>query len=575
MRLYSTKDSRIAGKLVDTNSTKVQFKPVLNKQQKMFLGLVGILLAIINVAFLAWLINPTHIVPGKSIFLEALILITFCFIVIIELVRIIQAATLWLFASKAIDPVPYKPQKGLKVAILTTIVPSKEPIEIVRKTLAAMKKIEYDGKVDVWILDEGNDPRVKRMAKELGVKHFSRFGKPEFNQPSGEFKTKSKAGNHNSWRAKHEREYDVIAQMDPDHIPRRNFLERTLGYFRDQNIAFVVAPQVYGNQSHRWLTRASASQAYIFHGIIQRGGNGFGSPLLIGTNHLYRPKAWKQIGGYQDSIIEDHLTSMKLHGTINPETGKPWQSIYTPDIISVGEGPTSWTDYFNQQKRWAYGIWEIALKHALPLHKNLKLGQKLSYAALQFFYPSVAVVWLMGNVVSALYFTLGIRSMNVSASTWFYFWSLSLLTQIWLFTWLNRFNLTEHERKHGGIDAMLLTLLTSPVYVAAGLAALMHRPLVYAVTAKGNLRSNDTYNTYKSHLNWILVALVLAEVGFLSNRIASTQTIWDAFIAVVTGVPIAIFTWKEKLASGIDAITAFMKRPIFIRKSLREQFAQN
>ena len=92
---------------------------------------------------------------------------------------------------------------------------------------------------------------------------------------------------------------------------------------------------------------------------MQRGGNGLGAPLLIGTNHLYRPTAFAQIGGYQDSIIEDHLTAMAIYAAINPETGDRWRGVYTPDIIAIGEGPTSFTDYFNQQKRWAYGIWEI------------------------------------------------------------------------------------------------------------------------------------------------------------------------------------------------------------------------
>ena len=84
-----------------------------------------------------------------------------------------------------------------------------------------------------------------------------------------------------------------------------------------------------------------------------------GAPLLIGTNHIYRPTAFAQIGGYQDSIIEDHLTAMAVYAAINPETGDRWRGVYTPDIIAIGEGPTSFTDYFNQQKRWAYGIWEI------------------------------------------------------------------------------------------------------------------------------------------------------------------------------------------------------------------------
>lgn len=565
--LYGRRDSRITGRLHETHSKKVAFKKVFTKKQSTILGLLGLAISLINVVFIVWLANPSHGVTGEAMWANALAIGCFLSIIIIELVRIVQAVTLWSFAAKAVDPVPYKPQDNLRVAILTTIVPSKEPIELVRKTLIAMKKVKYNGTVDVWILDEGDDKRVQEMALELGVYYFTRKGKEKYNQPSGEFKAKSKAGNHNSWRAVYEHLYDAVAQMDPDHIPRANFLNRTLGYFRDPNVAFVVAPQVYGNQDHRWLTRASASQAYIFHGIIQRGGNGFGSPLLIGTNHLYRPKAWKQIGGYQDSIIEDHLTSMKLHGTVNPETGTPWQSVYTPDIISVGEGPTAWSDYFNQQKRWAYGIWEIILKHAFGLHKRLTPGQRLSYAALQLFYPSVAIVWLLGVAVSSLYFFLGINSMNVNPLTWFVFWALSLTVQIGLFNWLNRFNLTKHERAHGGLDAMLLTLLTTPVYVAAALSALATRPLAYAVTAKGNLSSADTLKTYRSHTGWALAIMGMAVVGYLNAQAITIQLGWAFFMLAVTAVPLLGFVWKEKLPQHFARIEAYLTKPIYLTKA--------
>lgn len=550
-QLYSWDDSRIAGTQLLNEAEKVEFKRVFSIKQRVLLGILGALLSAINIGFIMWLLNPAHVAAGQAAWITALAAFCFAAIVIIELVRIIQGATLWLFAAKAVDPIPYTPPKNMRIAVLTTIVPSKEPIDLVRKTLAAMKQIKHDGVVDVWILDEGDDQQVKQMACDLGVYYFTRKGKEKYNQPSGEFKAKSKAGNHNSWRDTYEHIYDVVAQMDPDHLPLDNFLERTLGYFRDPNVGFVVAPQVYGNQDHRWLTRASASQAYIFHGIIQRGGNGFGSPLLIGTNHLYRPKAWKQIGGYQDSIIEDHLTSMKLHGTVNPETGKPWQSVYTPDIISVGEGPTSWTDYFNQQKRWAYGIWEILLKHAYGLHKNLKPGQKLSYAALQFFYPSVAVVWVLGNIIAAIYFGLGVATLNVDVLLWTLLWGLSLVAQIALFSWLNRFNLTGHERKHGGKDAMLLTLLTAPVYTAAALAALAKRPLVYAVTAKGSLSSPDSLKTYRSHLTWAFITLTMITVGYFNVQTLNTQLFWALFMFAVASVPLLAHVWLDKIVGAI------------------------
>ncbi len=128
--------------------------------------------------------------------------------------------------------------------------------------------------------------------------------------------------------------------MDPDHVPEPWFLERTVGYFNDSDTAFVVAPQIYGNGDRSWIARGAGQLESIFQALIQRGANGMDAPLLIGTNHLYRTKCWQQIGGYQDAIIEDHLTATAVYGAVNPATGNRWRGVYTPDILAVGEGPT-------------------------------------------------------------------------------------------------------------------------------------------------------------------------------------------------------------------------------------------
>jgi hypothetical protein len=76
---------------------------------------------------------------------------------------------------------------GLRIAVLTTIVPGKEPVELVMATLRAMRRIRHDGPIDVWLLDEGDDADVRRCA-EIGVKHFSRKGHPRWNQAEGQFR---------------------------------------------------------------------------------------------------------------------------------------------------------------------------------------------------------------------------------------------------------------------------------------------------------------------------------------------------------------------------------------------------
>jgi cellulose synthase/poly-beta-1,6-N-acetylglucosamine synthase-like glycosyltransferase len=478
---------------------------------------------------------------GFNIFLLAALLS----IVLVEMIRILQSFTLLAFAFAAKDPVPMEVPKGLRVAVMTTIVPSKEPFEMVARTLRHMKAIDpgEGNTLDVWLLDEGDDPDVRAGCEAMGVKHFSRKGIKKWNTASGAYKARTKHGNHNAWRAQNESKYDIVAQMDPDHVPQPDFLTRTLGYFADSDVAFVVAPQVYGNIAESWIARASAFQAYVFHGIIQRGANGLKAPLLIGTNHLYRTAAFKRIGGYQDSIIEDHLTAMKLYGAFR-KSGRRWKGVYTPDILAVGEGPTSFTDFFNQQKRWAYGIWEILRKHSRKDFKQMTRSQALSFAMLQFFYPSVAIAWLLSFITAVL---IGSMHAKFTGSTGALgiLWLTSVASSFALFYWLRRFNLAEHERKDWGLAGMSLLLMSIPIYVAAGWRAIMRKPLRYAVTAKGTLTSDDNMQSFAPHQLWLLVSFCSVVVmAYFGSQSIISSVFWILEHAAICAAPVIIFTFS-------------------------------
>jgi cellulose synthase/poly-beta-1,6-N-acetylglucosamine synthase-like glycosyltransferase len=526
-------DSTICGVVAEqkTDNT-ITFNSVLSNTERFVIVAYTVVYAFVG-GFFLYLLFSSFTPRMVNTYVLVFSVVGFFALAIIEVLRLFQGFTIPYFALRAKDPVYLKPAKGYRVALLTTIVPSKEPIEIVERTLVAMKKIKYDGTVDVWILDEGNDDRVKEMAVRIGVKHFSRKGIEKFNQASGEFKARTKAGNHNSWRAENEQYYDIVAQMDPDHVPFKNFLERILGYFTDPTVGFVVAPQVYGNQKDSFIARASAEQAYIFHGIIQRAGNASYTPLLIGTNHAYRTTAWKEIGGYQDSIIEDHLTSIKLHSSNVGTTTHKWKGVYTPDIVSIGEGPTTWTDYFNQQKRWAYGVWEIMLTHNPKYFFGLKASQKMHYAALQSFYPSISLSWMLSLFVSLITLVYGITFLDVDLRTFMAVWFASILLQVGFSVWVMRFNLTPYERNSTGLSATLLTLLVAPVYTAAAIAAITKRKLNYAVTAKGDLRTLDTWNTFSSHFVYLACYTTLAVIAVTSARTEYVSFYWAVFTLVV------------------------------------------
>lgn len=489
---------------------RIQYQQILRLPQRLLLGLFILGNACLSVYFVYWLLQPQHKpLVGANELDNLTASISFGTITVIELLRLIQNSRLWKFAWFARDPIPLTPQKGLRVAFLTTIVPSKEPLDIVAKTLQAMRKVNHDGKLDVWILDEGDDPAVRWVAAKLGVRHFSRKGVARFNQKHGFFRTKSKSGNLNSWRALHEHEYDVVCSVDPDHVPLKTFLERTLGYFRDPDVAFVVSPQVYGNQQRR-LTRAAEAQAFVFQGIIQRSSNWISAPMLVGTNYVYRVEAWQSIGGHQDSITEDLYTSMVMHSTKNPASGKRWKSVYTPDVIAIGEGPSSWTDYLNQQKRWSWGAWEVVIKHGWRLFpKLLRMNPRLAshYASLEMFYPVSGLTWILGNVLTGMYLFFGSNGVQTAIPLWGALWVNTMVAQLGLLLWLRRMDISPYRRPaSSGFDGLLLTMVSGPIYVASTMGALLFRKLSFVVTAKGDLTSPDSLRTFSAHLGWIAFA---------------------------------------------------------------------
>jgi len=233
---------------------------------------------------------------------------------------------------------------------------------------------------------------------------------------------------------------------------------------------------------------------------------------------------------------------MVVMGAKNPLTDHKWKGVYTPDVIAIGEGPTSWTDYFNQQKRWAYGVWEILLRRSRPHLRRLSAGQRLCYGLVQSYYPSVALSAVSGVAATGAYLGLGVSAADIDWKLWLGLWSASMGTWALLWLWLRRFNLAQHERRELGIHGMLLALFAVPIYVAAATAALLRRPLAYAVTAKGRLRSVDLPRAFRTHALWagVGVALLGSSAWFQYNSIA--LRCW-AGLSILVGVLPPVIAW--------------------------------
>jgi hypothetical protein len=318
-----------------------------------------------------------------------------------------------------------------------------------------------------------------------------------------------------------------------------------LGYFRDPDVAFVVGPQVYGNYEAT-VTKAAESQQFLFHALIQRAGNAYGSPMFVGTNNAVRVSVLKQIGGLYDSITEDMATGLEIHGTRNPVTKQRWRSVYTPDVLAVGEGPTSWTDFFSQQLRWSRGTYETVIKQFWKAPFTLSPGRFLNYALMVTYYPMSAVNWILGAVSCALFLVLGASGVHIESSVWLMLYSDAAALQIGLYMWNRRHNVSPHEPEgSSGLAGMVMSALSAPLYTRSFAEAVLRRRSGFVVTPKGDSASPDRLMTFRIHLFWAAVFGTSLVASFFLGHTHVAMRTWAALALVIALTPVLAWQGAE------------------------------
>ncbi|WP_018565634.1 glycosyltransferase family 2 protein [Streptomyces sp. PsTaAH-124] len=540
--------SRLAGPLTRPDPDRpyrVRHRSLLAQEpHRVRVTLMLVAAPLLSLVLLAWLMQPAHWTERDHPahpwlpFLDAVMLVSIGLIELFRCVNVLSNAHATLVAR---DPVPVVPESGTRVAFLTTFVPGKEPLELAARTLRAAVRLRHRGVMHVWLLDEGDDPEAKALCARLGVHHFTRRGVERWNRPSGPHRARTKHGNYNAWLQAHGGAYDVFASVDTDHVPLPNYLERMLGYFRDPDVGFVVGPQVYGNYD-TFVTKAAESQQFLFHALIQRAGNRYGAPMFVGTCNAVRISALKQIGGLHDSITEDMATGFEMHRARNPATGRRWKSVYTPDVLAVGEGPASWTDFFSQQLRWSRGTYETILTQYWKGFGSLPPGRLLNYTLLIAFYPLSALNWILAALSCALFLGLGASGVNIDPVVWLMLYGNASALQIGLYLWNRRHNVSPHEPEgSGGVAGMVMSALSAPVYARALLDAVLRRPSRFVVTPKGAAHSPDTpFGTFRVHWFFVLVFGGSIAAGIVRGHSHPAMLTWAGLALLITLSPVAV-----------------------------------
>ncbi len=300
-----------------------------------------------------------------------------------------------ILAMKRAVLVDATPPRDLRIAMATTIVPSRE-FELLRGKLEGMAQVDPCGNViDHWVLDEEDDPRVRAMIAEFNhryrqrgirILHFTRKGVARYNEaPSGRrfkrFQSRQKGGNINAWLdATRGEGYDLITFLDLDHVPKAGFYRTVLPYFNDREVAFVQGPESFRNRDQNFVTRAASLERDTFFGLIHRSYFGLGMPVVVGAHTTFRAETFRDLGGfYPVHLTEDYLIMLHLRAL-----GK--RGLFVDEVLAVGELPSTWAAYIQQQLRWASGGLDLLLRYFPTLWRSYTGKERLFTFALLNYY---------------------------------------------------------------------------------------------------------------------------------------------------------------------------------------------
>ncbi|MBK5970807.1 MULTISPECIES: UDP-forming cellulose synthase catalytic subunit [Thiorhodovibrio] len=320
--------------------------------------------------------------------------------------------------TRPVAPLPADRSQWPSVDVL---IPSyNESTELLETTLLGARDIDYPAdKLKVYLLDDGGtiekrsqaDPERRQTAEarhqelnalceQLGVQYLTR-----------ERNHSAKAGNLNDALPKVHGELVLI--LDADHVPTRDFLRNTVGWFlRNPKLFLVQTPHFFLSpdpiEKNLAIFQRMPSEQEMFYTNIQRGLDFWNASFFCGSAAVLRRSCLDEVGGLAgETITEDAETALELHR-------RGYDSAYIWRPMIAGLQPETFSSLVTQRARWAQGMMQLfLLKNPLRSGGRVHWWQQLGYLNSMMFwwFPFARLIFLFAPL-AYLFFGLGIFNAN-------------------------------------------------------------------------------------------------------------------------------------------------------------------
>jgi cellulose synthase/poly-beta-1,6-N-acetylglucosamine synthase-like glycosyltransferase len=274
---------------------------------------------------------------------------------------------------------------------VTVQLPMFNEMYVAERIIETVAEFDYPrDKFQIQVLDDSTDETkdiiaakvAEVAARGINIQHIHRVDRTGY-----------KAGALDAAMDRVEGEF--IAIFDADFVPDKNFLKRTMPYFKD-GIGVVQTRWGHLNKSYSLLTEL---QAFGLNGhfAIEQGGRNASEHFINfnGTAGVWRKACIEDAGGWEhDTITEDLDLSYRAQM-------RGWKFKYLEDVESPAELPITMSALKSQQHRWMKGGAEVFIKmwKSLVKYPGLKFSDRIHGLA-HLFNSSVFVFILILSILS-------------------------------------------------------------------------------------------------------------------------------------------------------------------------------
>ncbi|MFY9223064.1 MAG: cellulose synthase family protein [Blastocatellia bacterium] len=251
---------------------------------------------------------------------------------------------------------------------VTVQLPLFNEMYVVERLIEAVAAIDYPRELlEIQVLDDSTDETIaiaSRVVAEyqkqgFDIVYLHRTDRTGFKAGALEAGLKNAKG-------------QFVAVFDADFLPRPDCIKKMIHYFTDEKIGMVQMRWSHINGDYSLLTKIQSIMLDGHFVVEQMARNRSGSFFNFnGTAGMWRREAIEYSGGWQhDTLTED--TDLSYRAQL-----MGWRFVYLLDEDAPAELPVEINAFKAQQRRWAKGLIQVAIKLLGRMLKNDNLPTRV------------------------------------------------------------------------------------------------------------------------------------------------------------------------------------------------------